>query len=68
MCHSVEMYLPKVTRDAAEHRLGAADFAAAERERRLVDLAVFPFAWAWRLVTGAGQAGPGGEAVKARSR
>lgn len=53
MCHSVEMYLPKMTRDAAEHAIGAADFAAAERERRLVDLAVFPFAWAWRLVSGA---------------
>ena len=56
MCHSVEMYLPKVTRDAAEHRLGVADFRAAEQERRLVDLAVLPFAWAWRLVTGARQA------------
>jgi hypothetical protein len=36
MCHSVEMYLPANARRAAEHRLGAADFAAAERERRFV--------------------------------
>jgi hypothetical protein len=27
------MYMPKLTRGAAEHRLGAADFAAARRER-----------------------------------
>ncbi len=33
MCHSVEMYMPQLTRGAVEHRLGAADFAAARRER-----------------------------------
>jgi len=38
MCHSVEMYLPQMARDAAEHRIGAADFAAAERERRMVGM------------------------------
>ncbi len=37
MCHSVEMYLPQLTRSAAEHRIGQADFAAAERERGVVD-------------------------------
>ncbi len=37
MCHSVEMYLPQMTRSAAEHRIGQADFAAAERERGAVD-------------------------------
>ena len=37
MCHSVEMYLPSMTRSAAEHRIGQTDFAAAERERRVVD-------------------------------
>ena len=37
MCHSVEMYLPQITRSAAEHRIGQADFAAAERERQAVD-------------------------------
>ncbi len=36
MCHSVEMYLPQMTRRAAEHRIGQADFAAAERERQVV--------------------------------
>ena len=29
MCHSVEMYLPQITRHAAEHRIGEIDFAAA---------------------------------------
>ena len=33
MCHSVEMYMPSITQRAAEHRIGQADFAAAERER-----------------------------------
>jgi hypothetical protein len=33
MCHSVEMYLPKMTQRTAEHRIGQMDFAAAERER-----------------------------------
>ncbi len=37
MCHSVEMYLPQITRSAAEHRIGQADFADAERERGAVD-------------------------------
>ena len=37
MCHSVEMYLPQMTRGAAEQRIGQADFAAAKRERRVVD-------------------------------
>ena len=37
MCHSVEMYLPQMTRGAAEHRIGQADFAAAKRERWAVD-------------------------------
>lgn len=37
MCHSVEMYLPKLSRSAAEHRLGAADFAAARREEAVAD-------------------------------
>ena len=37
MCHSVEMYLPKLTQRAAEHRIGEMDFAAAERERGAVD-------------------------------
>ncbi len=37
MCHSVEMYLPQMTRSAAEHRIGQADFAAAERERGAVE-------------------------------
>ncbi|MFQ5567878.1 MAG: hypothetical protein ACE5EU_16120 [Paracoccaceae bacterium] len=37
MCHSVEMYLPQMTRDAAERRIGEADFTAAERERWVVD-------------------------------
>jgi hypothetical protein len=31
------MYMPKLARDAAEHRLGAADFTAAGRERAVVD-------------------------------
>jgi len=38
MCHSVEMYLPQMARGAAEHRVGAADFAAAERERWMVGI------------------------------
>ncbi|HUS54522.1 MAG TPA: hypothetical protein VMY41_11025 [Thermohalobaculum sp.] len=33
MCHSVEMYMPRMTQRAAEHRIGQMDFAAAERER-----------------------------------
>lgn len=37
MCHSVDLYMPQMTRDAAEHRIGQADFTAAERERRAVD-------------------------------
>jgi hypothetical protein len=34
------MYLPGMTQRAAEHRIGQADFAAAERERRLVGAGV----------------------------
>ena len=30
------MYLPQMTRHAAEHRIGEIDFAAAERERQAV--------------------------------
>lgn len=45
MCHSFEMYNPGLTRQAAEHRIGAADYAQAERERSLVDLVL-------RLVSG----------------
>jgi hypothetical protein len=30
------MYMPGMTQRAAEHRIGQADFAAAERERWLV--------------------------------
>jgi len=37
MCHSVEMYLPRIACDAVEHRLAQADFAAAGRERAVVD-------------------------------
>jgi hypothetical protein len=37
MCHSVEVYMPKLVRDAAEHRLGAADFAVSRRERAAAD-------------------------------
>lgn len=36
MCHSVEMYLPQMTRITAKLRIGEADFAAAERERPAV--------------------------------
>jgi len=37
MCHSVEMYMPGMTQRAVEQRIGQADFAAAERERQVVD-------------------------------
>ena len=37
MCHSVEVYLPQMTRSAAEYRIGQADFAASERERGVVE-------------------------------
>ncbi len=37
MCHSVEMYLPQMTRSAAEQRIDEMDFAAAERERGAVE-------------------------------
>ena len=49
MCHSVEMYLPGMTRRAAEHRIGQADFAAAERERRAVDAGLGLVGWLKRL-------------------
>jgi len=42
MCHSVEMYLPQMTQRAAAHRIGAADIAAAERERWAVDSGLGP--------------------------
>ncbi len=45
MCHSVEMYLPQMTRSAAKHRIGQADFAAAERERWLVGGGINLWAW-----------------------
>ncbi len=33
MCHSVEMYMPRLTERTVEHRLGAADIATAGRAR-----------------------------------
>ncbi len=45
MCHLVEMYLPQMTRSAAEHRIGQADFAAAERERGAVVAGLGLWAW-----------------------
>ena len=36
MCHSVEMYMPSMARRGAEHRIGQADFVAAERERQVM--------------------------------
>jgi hypothetical protein len=39
------MYLPQMTRSAAEHRIGQADFAAAERERRAVVAGLGLWAW-----------------------
>ncbi len=52
MCHSVEMYLPQMTRSAAEHRIGQADFAAAERERGAVEAGLGLWAWLKRLSGG----------------
>ena len=49
MCHSVEMYLPQMTRSAAEHRIGQADFAAAERERAAVMAGLGLWAWLKRI-------------------
>lgn len=37
MCHSVESYMPGLALRDAERRLGAGDFAAARRERAMVD-------------------------------
>ncbi len=45
MCHSVEMYLPQMTRSAAEQRIGQADFTAAKRERRVVDAGLGLIGW-----------------------
>ncbi len=45
MCHSVEMYLPQMTRSAAEHRIGQADFVAAERERGAAEAGLGLWAW-----------------------
>lgn len=45
MCHSVEMYMPRLTRQAAEYRLGLADLAAARRERAAVGMAVRLWTW-----------------------
>ncbi len=50
MCHSVEMYLPQMTRSAAEHRIGQADFAAAERERGVVEAGLGLWAWLKALI------------------
>ncbi len=50
MCHSVEMYLPQMTRSAAEHRIGQADFAAAERERGAVEAGLGLWARMKRLI------------------
>ena len=58
MCHSVEMYLPGMTQRAAEHRIGRADFAAAERERWVVDAGLGLAARLKRLV---GQLSGGGK-------
>ncbi len=49
MCHSVEMYLPQITRSAAEQRIGQADFAAAERERRAVEAGLGVIGWLKRF-------------------
>jgi hypothetical protein len=61
MCHSVEIYMPKLARDAAEHRLGAADLAAARRERAIVRAAWLSLARLWRGLAQA-QASVGGSA------
>ena len=45
MCHSVEMYLPQMTRSAAEQRIGEMDFAAAERERAAVTAGLGLWVW-----------------------
>ncbi len=45
MCHSVEMYLPQITRHAAEQHIGRADFAAAERERGTFEPGLVLWAW-----------------------
>jgi hypothetical protein len=50
MCHSVEMYMPKLARQAAEHRLGAADFMAARRERAVLDGGRILWEWLRRQV------------------
>jgi hypothetical protein len=49
MCHSVEMYLPRMTRSEIEQRIGEIDFAAAERERGVVDAGLGLWGWARRL-------------------
>ena len=45
MCHSVEMYLPQMTRSAAEQRIGEMDLAAAERERAAVTAGLGLWVW-----------------------
>jgi hypothetical protein len=49
MCHSVEMYLPQMTRSEIEQRIGQADFAAAERERGAVEAGLGLLDWVKRL-------------------
>ena len=58
MCHSVEMYLPKLTRDAAERSL-AANAAAGRRERAAMDRlsALLAFLSGWVLRTARARAG-----------
>ena len=50
MCHSVEMYMPDMTRRAAEYRIREADFAAAEQERQAVDAGIGLWARLKRLL------------------
>lgn len=64
MCHSVEMYMPQMTRRAAEHRVGEADFAAAERERRAVDAGLGLIARLKRMVLGAPAQAAGSKAAE----
>lgn len=58
MCHSVEMYMPRLTRQAAEYRLGPADLAAARRERAAVGVAVRLWRWLQGLGRRHAMAGP----------
>ncbi len=49
MCHSVEMYMPKITHDVTEHRVGIADWAAAQRERAAMDRLADVVTWMGRF-------------------